>query len=136
MGKAIMREKNSKQARYRLLTWVVVGILSLLFAACTTPKVVINANNTVPKAEAVSDDWSMYLANNGRSGYDGVKTLNPAAVSRLKLHWSYQANSSISVQPLEVNGLIYWGSWDGYEHATNESRKQVWQTNLGKTTHD
>src|SRR5438876_4442281 len=26
---------------------------------------------------------------------------------------------------------IYWGSWDGYEHATDLNGNQVWQTFLG-----
>ena len=133
-----MKEKNrwmtSKQIRHRLLIWIVLGVLSLLFAACNSPKVVINVNNTAPRAEALSDDWSMYLANNARSGYDGAKNLTAASASGLKIHWKDQAGGSISAQPLEVNGLIYWGSWDGYEHATNMSGNQVWQTNIGKTT--
>ena len=29
--------------------------------------------------------------------------------------------------------MIYWGSWDGNEHATNRNGAQVWQTGLGYT---
>ena len=37
-------------------------------------------------------------------------------------------------QPVVANGLIYWGSFDGYEHATNLSGQQIWQQNLGIRT--
>src|SRR5258707_6451737 len=29
--------------------------------------------------------------------------------------------------------MIYWGSWDGFEHATKLDGTQVWQKNLGQT---
>jgi polyvinyl alcohol dehydrogenase (cytochrome) len=37
-----------------------------------------------------------------------------------------------------ANGLVYWGSWDGYEHATNPSNppSDVWTTNLGQTQYN
>jgi outer membrane protein assembly factor BamB len=34
-------------------------------------------------------------------------------------------------QPIVSKGLIYWGSFDGYERATDTSGNFVWQTNLG-----
>src|SRR5262249_7004562 len=51
----------------------------------------------------------------------------------LKLHWQYHSGGNISTQPVVVNGVIYWGSWDGYEHATDLNGKQIWQTFLGIT---
>ena len=37
-------------------------------------------------------------------------------------------------QPVVSNGLVYWGSNDGFERATNTSGNLVWQTNLGRTS--
>ena len=34
-------------------------------------------------------------------------------------------------QPIVSNGMVYWGSFDGYERATTTSGNLVWQTNLG-----
>ena len=34
-------------------------------------------------------------------------------------------------QPIVSNGLVYWGSFDGYERASDTSGNLVWQTNLG-----
>ncbi len=39
--------------------------------------------------------------------------------------------STISTQPVVANGIIYWGSWDGMEHATKLDGTQAWTTNLG-----
>ena len=37
------------------------------------------------------------------------------------------------MQQQETGRHIYWGSWDGNEHATNTTGTQVWQTGLGYT---
>ena len=37
-------------------------------------------------------------------------------------------------QPIVSNGLVYWGSFDGYERATDMSGNLLWQTNLGTTS--
>lgn len=39
----------------------------------------------------------------------------------------------MTTEPVVANGLIYWGTWDGLEHATNPSTgKDVWTANLGQ----
>jgi polyvinyl alcohol dehydrogenase (cytochrome) len=49
--------------------------------------------------------------------------------------WSAKAKGPITVQPTLDHGVLYWGSWDGYEHATiATSGAQLWQTYLGQTT--
>ena len=88
---------------------------------------------------AASGYTPTYLADNGRSDFNGAETIiNPTSAPRLKLHWSYQAGGYISTnyisdQPVEANGLIYWGSWDGNEHATDLNGNQIWQRGLGYT---
>ena len=87
---------------------------------------------------AISDvlaDWSTYQSDNGHSGFNGAELMiNSSTAPHLKLHWTQTAAGSISTQPVEANGLVYWGSWDGYEHATNLNNNQVWTTQLGTTT--
>jgi len=85
-------------------------------------------------AATTSGDWTMYLYNYGRSDFNSAETIiNPSSAPHLKLHWSYKAGKSITTQPVVVNGMIYWGSWDGFEHATKLDGTQVWQQNLGQT---
>ena len=90
-------------------------------------------------ARAAAGDWPIYLGNAQRSGFASAETIiNVTSAPHLKMHWLYQAGGYMSVnyisaQPVEANGLIYWGSWDGNEHATNTNGAQVWQTGLGYT---
>ena len=90
-------------------------------------------------AIASGGNWPTYLANTGRSGDNKAETtINPASAPNLKMHWSYQAGGYIYVnyisdQPVEANGMVYWGSWDGIEHATNLNGTQAWQGGLGYT---
>lgn len=86
-------------------------------------------------AAASAGDWPMYQDDLGRSGFNAAEnTITPGNASKLKLHWTNTAGGSISSQVAAVNGTLYWGSWDGIEHATNLSGKDIWTANLGQTT--
>lgn len=79
--------------------------------------------------------WPTYMDDKGRSGYNAAETMiNPTSAPNLKLHWSYQTSGYITTQPVESNGMVYWGSWDGYEYATKPDGTFVWKHNLGQTT--
>jgi polyvinyl alcohol dehydrogenase (cytochrome) len=106
--------------------WALIGMLVLLFAMISP---------LMHPVYAAAGDWPTYLMENGRSGYNGAETIiNATTAPNLKLHWTHTAAGSISTQPVEANGLVYWGSWDGYEHATNLNNTTVWTRNLGQTT--
>ena len=80
-------------------------------------------------------DWTMFQNDLGRSGYNGNETtITPTSASKLKVHWTVKAGGSINTQVIEANGLLYWGSWDGYEHATDLTGNQVWSVFLGQNT--
>ncbi len=83
----------------------------------------------------VGGDWPMYMHDVGSSGYNKAETIiNRTSAPNLKVHWTYPGGGVIFSQPVVANGLIYWGSFDGYEHATNLSGQQIWQQNLGIRT--
>lgn len=90
-------------------------------------------------ASSASGAWTTYLETNARSGFNQAETtITASSAPNLKLHWSAPVDGnfyvkSVSVQPVVANGLIYWGSWDGNEHATNLNGVQVWETGLGYT---
>src|SRR5438034_2293487 len=107
--------------------WVILGMLALILTAFIP---------TMLKARAASGDWTTYMADNGRSGYNPTETvINPSTAPLLKLKWTHTTAGTISTQPVEANNLIYWGSWDaGNEHATNLSNAHVWTNQLGTTT--
>src|SRR6266496_3607882 len=117
--------------------WVILGMLALILTAFIP---------TMLKARAASGDWTTYMADNGRSGYNPNETvINPSTAPLLKLKWTHTTAGTISTQPVEANSLIYWGSWDaGNEHATSLSNahfyaldaltgKIIWNTSLGSS---
>ncbi|MDR3634067.1 MAG: PKD domain-containing protein, partial [Isosphaeraceae bacterium] len=97
------------------------------------------ASVLAPNTGATSgSDWPKYLGNLGSSGFTSENLITPANVSSLKLAagWPVQGNGTISTQPVVANNLVYWGSWDGLEHATPlpGSSSSGWATNLGQTS--
>ena len=83
-------------------------------------------------------DWTAYLAGNGRSGFNvGESDFNPSSATNLKLAWqtsdSGSPESGVFSQPIVADNTVYWGSFDGYERATDMSGHLVWQTFLGHT---
>jgi hypothetical protein len=72
-----------------------------------------------------SDDWTQYHKDLGHSGFNYNGACSPSS-KQLQLNGSWgngiAAGGAISSQPMvaTVNGesVAYWGSWDGYEHAT------------------
>ena len=85
-----------------------------------------------------SSGWTTYMQGNDRTGFaSGESGFNPTSVPNLRLAWqTSDAGPSHGVfpQPVVSNGLVYWGSNDGYERATDTSGNLVWQMNLGRTT--
>ncbi len=115
----------SVYGRMRVPVGILIGILlvSLMGASFSTPV-----------AHAATGDWPTYGFSNDHTGYNASETTITAAnVGSLKLKWIHTGGLGISTEPVEANGLVYWGSWDGYEHATNLSNARVWATYLGQT---
>lgn len=86
--------------------------------------------------EVSTGAWSTYQGDLRRSGFNSYETIiNARSAARLALKWQYQAGGSINSQPVVAFGKIFWGSWDGYEHATDFRGAQVWSTYLGQAQH-
>lgn len=77
-------------------------------------------------------DWPDFLL--GTGGFnDSEAEITPSTVSRLLLAWTAHAAGGISSEPVVVDGTVYWGSWDGYEHANNAATGQMlWSIYLGR----
>jgi len=83
-------------------------------------------------------DWPTYLQGNDRTGWNGSENaLTPAAAANLHLTWqvsdSGQPESGVFSQPIVWKGKVYWGSFDGYERATDTSGHAVWTRFIGHT---
>ncbi len=80
-------------------------------------------------------DWTTYDGTQQHTGFNSAeKTLSASNVAGLKVKWSQFAAKGVSDQPIEVGGVVYWGSWDGYFHAFTTSGGHKWDTQLGTTT--
>ena len=76
-----------------------------------------------------------YRGDLGRSGFYPAETgLTAANVGTLKLHWTDATGSSVGsyAQPIVVNGMVYWGDWNGVEHATTLAGHDVWTVTTGQ----
>ena len=66
---------------------------------------------------------------------DGRDLDHPCQRPRAHARWDVTGSATISDQATLANGFLYWGSWDGYEHATDASTgEELWRTFLGEET--
>jgi outer membrane protein assembly factor BamB len=113
----------------------LVSLKWWVFGGATALAIGIICSAMLAAIAAGGPDWPSYQLDNGRSGYNSAETtINPTSAKNLKLHWTHTAAGAISTEPVEANNLVYWGSWDGYEHATDHNNNKVWTANLGTTT--
>ncbi len=77
-----------------------------------------------------------FLFNYARTDFDAGETaITPSNVSKLQQVWVVHAGGAISDQVESANGVDYWGSWDGFVHATRQSTGQtIWKTKVGSET--
>lgn len=89
---------------------------------------------TAGASAATSGDWSTYLNNRSRTAFNKAETLiTRSTAPELRPLWT-DSSGSVSAEPVEVNGTVYYGSWDGYERAVDAATgAQLWATYLGKT---
>src|SRR6266581_3898020 len=112
-------------------------VLALLLVVCIFGSLLLVGTLEIHQAaNAVgTSDWSTYLHDVARSGFNNTETaINPNSAGSLKQLWSVNEGTTISTQPAVANGKIYWGTWDGIEHATNLDGTQAWTANLGTVT--
>jgi len=81
-------------------------------------------------------DWPTYLHDGPRTAASGDETtLSPSNAGHLAAHWMFKTGGEIASSPTVVNGVVYVGSWDGYEYALNAADGTlIWRTNLGITS--
>jgi polyvinyl alcohol dehydrogenase (cytochrome) len=126
------RRTREERVRRKLVIGVIV--IAALVVAAVIVRDRLNGN-TGPKV-LPGADWPAYLNGNSRTGYARDETvLTPETVSKLEPRWTVRGSSTISDQATVVGDRVYWGSWDGFEHATDvETGKELWRTYLGDET--
>jgi outer membrane protein assembly factor BamB len=122
-------EAEMQKQKFTIPTLALLCIFSIFSSMLAVN--VLRPGNAVQAASP--GDWTTYLNDPSHTGYNGFETaINPSTAGSLKQLWSISEGSTISTQPVVANGLIYWGSWDGIEHATHLDGSQAWTANLGK----
>jgi len=123
-------EKMMKRKTFILYT------LFVFLASFVGTFLVLQRIPTHTHASGASTEWTMFQGDLGHSGFNGAETiLNPTTASQMKVLWARHVARKISSQVVEANGLLYWGSWDGFEHASNPTTgADVWARNVGTTT--
>ncbi len=109
----------------------IVGVLALLVLA-----LLFMLETRTARAETETGaSWRTFLANNAHTGFNPAETsITVSTAGNLRLEWSSQASGMVTTQPVLSGGVVYWGSLDGYERATDYNGNSVWQTFLGQTT--
>jgi polyvinyl alcohol dehydrogenase (cytochrome) len=148
LGRQLNRSRNFiKTSRRYQIRFAMIVIIFVM--------VVVTMGNHIYQARAAASSntnltplvqnarWSMYLHDVGHSSYNPAeKVINPSTVGSLMPRWIDRvggaAGQAISTQVVTANGLIYWGDWNGYEHATNPTNPptDVWTTFLGQTAYN
>ena len=110
----------------------VAGVAALL-AGLTFPGAIVAP---APVAAAgFAADWPMYLHDGQLTAASSETILTPGAAPNLRPLWTYKTGSLISASATVVGGVVYIGSWDGYEYALNAATGAlIWKTYLGVTT--
>jgi polyvinyl alcohol dehydrogenase (cytochrome) len=122
-------------AQRRLSLLALVGILVLVISASlASVPLAAQAASSVQLTSA--GDWTTYGYNNARTNFNPAETaITPSTAPSLKQKWAHSANNGVSDQAVTMNGIVYWGSWDGYAHATNISTNAyIWSKFIGRTT--
>src|SRR5580658_1819411 len=121
--------------------WAVTVVLLTL---CAQSGVLAREGSILPQAgrsdlavtalaSCGGSNWPTYLGSPTREG-DGLRetSISPATASGLKELWSYPTGAEITGSSAIVNGVVYIGSWNGYEFALNASSGALlWKTFLG-----
>src|SRR5215472_18535266 len=79
-------------------------------------------------------DWPTYLNNGARTGFNSAETvITPASAPQLTQLWADSGSGAISAEPVQVNGVVYYGSWNGHENAVKASTgAALWSRFLGQ----
>lgn len=107
--------------------------LLLLFIAIIS---CLSVSGQVSKKKAGSTEWTHFGKDIASSHYNGDETaLTPETVGKLKVKWVFEVGDDISGQPLVVDGVVYFGSWDGKEYAVDaKTGKKIWEFDCSQSS--
>ena len=85
-------------------------------------------------ATGAADNWPTYLHGPGHTAASTETAISPENAARLRKLWAFQTHGGVAASPTVSGGVVYVGSWDGYEYALNAATGRLkWKTYLGVT---
>ena len=118
------------------LVWIVTT-LALLIVGLAVPVALVTAgarSSAIPQV-AGAEDWPTFLHDPQHTAVSGETFLSTSNAPQLTKLWAFKTGGVIAASPAVVAGVVYVGSWDGYEYALNATTgAQLWKTYLGITT--
>ena len=111
----------------------IITLLIVCFASCAAAVTSLEHERISTVTPTIAPgDWPSYMLGNDRTSFNSNETaITASTVSQLTLKWVAQGSSRVFSQPVVVHSLIYWGSGDGIEHATDLHGHTIWTANLG-----
>src|SRR5262245_66376320 len=124
----------------RTKSCVIVSLLVLSLIAASAAGQSSSSRGTRGNAKVAggngtsSSNWPMYGRDLAGSHYNpDEKQLTPATVARLKTKWIFEAGADVSSQPVIVDGVLYFGSWDGKQYAVDaKTGSKIWEFEAGQ----
>ena len=85
---------------------------------------------------AAADDWPTYMHDQARSSASADTAISPSNAANLVKAWAFKTGGGVAASPTVVGGVVYVGSWDGYEYALDAATGALkWKTYLGVTNY-
>jgi outer membrane protein assembly factor BamB len=123
----IAKTRRSKLTGMRLFALFFI-LVSLLAGA-------VGVIHQLIPAKAATGDWPTFLHDPQRTAAGSDTTISTGNASQLGVKWAFTTGGPIAASPTVVGGVVYVGSWDGYEYALNATTGAlIWKTFLGQTT--
>jgi PQQ-like domain len=126
---------SDKWMRRKLPLFALMGML-VLFIPALLALVPLTAPTASSQPLVSAGDWTTYGNTIARTNFTAAETaITPSSAPLLKQKWARSATNGISDQAVTMNGVVYWGSWDGNVHATTISTNaRIWATYIGRTS--
>jgi outer membrane protein assembly factor BamB len=117
----MIKRKSLLSSGSLLLLAILLGTVTLL----SLPPVMAHGDG--------NGDWPTFMYTGARTGTNLFETtITAKTASNLHLAWTFKTGGTIAASPVTSNGVLYIGSWDGYEYALNASTGvELWKQFLG-----
>src|SRR4051794_3774508 len=76
--------------------------------------------------QSFGEDWVMFGRTPAHASFNSTEnTLNKSVLSNLQPVWTQSFGTGFAASPTVVNGVLYFGGWNGYFYAVNGADGRV-----------